>query len=375
MRRVLLILVILVIEFALIEAGLRAYGGSEASPAFQSLFMQDSAVGYRLKPNAHARYTTAEFSTDLAINAQGVRDDQPIGPKASNERRIVVLGDSLVLSVQVDLQQTFCRLLQDDLNRAHPDVHWRVINGGVQGYDPVDEWLLFSHVAEDFQPDIVLVSTMVGKAADAGGKARLLDGEPPPQASGIAALGVRRLLRSSMALQIVQLRYTQLKARFTSAAPEVPLAPFLANPPASVQEGLDVARRAIGMIAERAAERGASTGVILMPARFQTDDADYGRLAEIVRQAGGTLVRNGATDRSLAAFAPLGLPMFNPVPALSVQPDRAGLFFQQNVHLTPRGHRVVADALLQFLETSGLLARAERGPATAAGTAPRTLLR
>ena len=40
-----------------------------------------------------------------------------IGPKPPGERRIVVLGDSLVLSVQVDEQQTFCQLLEDRLNR------------------------------------------------------------------------------------------------------------------------------------------------------------------------------------------------------------------------------------------------------------------
>ena len=35
-------------------------------------------------------------------------------------------------------------------------------------------------------------------------------------------------------------------------------------------------------------------------------------------------------------------------PVLAAQPDRVGLFFQRNVHLTPRGHEVVADALSRF---------------------------
>ena len=30
-----------------------------------------------------------EYSTDLRINAQGVRDDEDVGPKGPNERRIV----------------------------------------------------------------------------------------------------------------------------------------------------------------------------------------------------------------------------------------------------------------------------------------------
>src|SRR5204862_5715107 len=91
---------------------------SEASPAFQILFMPDPAIGFRLRPNARTRFVTAEFDTEIAINAQGVRDDADIGPKPANERRIVVVGDSPVLSVQVQQQQTFCKLLEQSLNRG-----------------------------------------------------------------------------------------------------------------------------------------------------------------------------------------------------------------------------------------------------------------
>jgi hypothetical protein len=104
------------------------------------------------------------------------------------------------------------------------------------------------------------------------------------------------------------------------------------------------------LIAGLAAQRGAETALVLMPARFQVDDDDYGRLAVIVREAGGTLVRNGATERFRDALAPLGLPMLDLLPILESQPDRAGLFFQRNVHLTPRGHEVVAGALFDFLQ-------------------------
>jgi hypothetical protein len=102
-------------------------------------------------------------------------------------------------------------------------------------------------------------------------------------------------------------------------------------------------------IAERAAAMGAATGIVLMPARFQTDDPDYGRLAETVRQAGGVLDRQAASRRYRDAVAPLGLPTIDLQPILAEQPDRIGLFFRHNVHLTPRGHDVVARALFRFL--------------------------
>lgn len=359
MRRVFLCLVILAAEFGVLEAGLRIHGGSDASPAFQSLFMQDPAVGHRLRPNARALYTTVEFSTDLAINAQGVRDDQPIGPKAPDERRIVVLGDSLVFSVQVPLVETFCKRLEARLNAANDGRRWRVINAGVQGYGPVQEWFFFDRVAAAFEADIVLtVAYVANDAIEAHDTERWLEAGQPVRANEGAVGRLRQVVRSSIVLQLVRLRWTQLRGRFVTPAPERPLSTYLATPPQEVLNGLAVSRQAFARIADRARGAGARPALVLMPARFQTNDDDYGRLAETVRQSGGELVRHAATDRFRAALAPLGLPTLDLLPALERQPDRTGLFFQRNAHLTPRGHDVVAGALFDFLETSGLVASA-----------------
>jgi hypothetical protein len=356
-RRALLLIVILALQFAVLEGAIRWHGGSEVAPEFRRLFMQDPRVGHRLRPDARARFTTVEFSTDLAINAQGVRDDEPIGPKAANERRVIVLGDSLVLSVQVPLAQTFCELLEARLNAADPAHRWRVINAGVQGYGPVHEWLFFNAVVSAFEPDIVLMGVFVGNdAVEANDTEAWLDAGQPTIAGTEAALNVvRRLVRSSVVLQLVRMRWDLLRGRFSSPAPERPVSSYLADPPPEVLHGLEVSRRAYGTIARRAEELGARAGVILFPARFQTDDGDYGRLNDIVHRAGGVLVRNAATVRFREALAPLGLPTIDLLPLLEAQPDRIGLFYQRTIHLTPRGHEVVAGALFDFLMTSGLV--------------------
>lgn len=348
-----------VAEFAVLEATLRWRGGTEASPEFQSLFTDDEQVGHRLRPNAHARYTTPEFSTDLEINAQGVRDDQDIGPKAPNERRVVVLGDSLVLSVQVPLSETFGKRLEARLNAAGAGEHWRVINAGIQGYSPVEEWLFYEHVASAFRPDVVLVVAFVGNdAIEAFDRESWIDADRPPEltAQDRARTQLVRFVRSSMVMQYVRQRWDLLRARFASplAVPERPLVSYAADPPREVMHGLEVTRRAYALVAKKAAADGAKTGLVLMPARFQTDDEDYGHLAETVRAAGGVLVRNSSSERFATALAPLGLPMIDLQPVLAAQPDRVGLFFQRNVHLTARGHEVVAGALYEFMKTSGL---------------------
>lgn len=108
---------VLVGQFVAFEAFLRWRGGSEAAPAFQQLFMPDDRIGYRLRPATSTTFTTREFTTDIAINPQGVRGEA-FSAKPRHERRIIVLGDSLVLAVQVLLAETFCRQLEARLN-AH----------------------------------------------------------------------------------------------------------------------------------------------------------------------------------------------------------------------------------------------------------------
>jgi hypothetical protein len=356
--RLAVLALILVAEFVVLEAGMRVAGGTEASPSFQALFMTDPDVGHRLRPGARSLYRTVEFTTDLRINAQGVRDDDDIGPKAANERRVVVLGDSLVLSVQVPLAETFGKILESKLNTADPAHHWRVINAGVQGYCPVEEWFFFDRIAAAFQPDLVIVAPFVANdAVESYDRESWLNAGRPPDVTTTAAAmtRLRRLARASMVVQNIRLRIDLLKSKLTTPGPERPLSSYLADPPPDVVHGLEVSRRAVDLIAKRAEAIGARTALVLMPARFQTDDADYGRLDDTVRHAGGVLVRNSASERFRTALAPLGLPMLDLYPTLAAQPDRVGLFFQRNVHFTPRGHLVAAEAIFSFLREQGLI--------------------
>jgi lysophospholipase L1-like esterase len=350
--RVTVLILVLAVEFALLEVGMRAVGGSEAAPAFQKIFMQDPLVGHRLQPNARTVYSTVEFSTPLAINPQGVRDDRSLGAKRPGQRRIVVLGDSLVLSVQVPLQEAFTSVLERDLAEAAPEIDWQVVNAGVQGYGPVDDWLFYRHVVDALDPDLVLIVAFVANdATEAFDKASwLVDDRPPVVGAGEAAVtATRRIVRASMVLQNLRLRWDQVKAAATDPGAERPLASYLAEPSVEVSQGLELTREAFGRIASRASARGAGTALVLMPARFQLDDADYGRLNSGVTAAGHVLLRHAATDRFRTALTPLGLPMLDLLPVLQAQDHPADLFFQRNIHLTPRGHAVVGHALRDFV--------------------------
>ena len=361
MRSGLLLAAIVLAQFAIFEAALRTWGHSEAAPSFQALFVPDPVTGYRLRPNARTRFVTAEFDTRIAINAQGVRDDHDIGPKPANERRIVVLGDSLVLSVQVDEQQTFCALLEKRLNAAGGPLHYRVINAGVQGYGPVEELLFFRRIARAFEPDLVIETLFVGNdAEDAVAAAPRLrrSAQPVGEVVSDALLTrLRRLVRRSMVLQVLRLRVVSVTDRFggwgTPAEP--PLQSYAADPAPRIAEGLRISADCVRAIAGDAAAAGARTMVMLVPARFQVDDPDYGRLRQAVHDAGGALVRDAASERFEAALKDVPVPRLDVLPALRAALPGPDVFFQRTVHLTPRGHEVVAAALEQFLRQQGLV--------------------
>ena len=360
LRRALLLLAIAAAQFAVFEVALRLWGHSEASVAFQTLFMPDPVIGYRLRPNTRTRFTTVEFDTEIAVNAQGVRDDRDIGPKPPGERRIVVLGDSLVLSVQVDMRQTFCRLLEERLNRGGGPIHYRVINAGVQGYGPVEEMLFYREIARAFQPDLVIETIFVGNdAEEAVTSASRIPGSTPAPVSAVTESLVsrtRRLVRRSMVLQVLRLRVVGVTGRFRTwmSPPEPPLQSYAANPAPRIDRGLQISRDCVAAIVADAAAAGARTMIMLMPARFQVDDADYGHLKEAVEGAGGNLVRDGATKRFDAAMSTIPVPRFDALPPLRAALPGPDVFFQQTVHLTPRGHEVVAAALEAFIRQQGL---------------------
>ena len=360
-RHLVLFALIAAVQFGIFEVALRSWGSSEAAPSFQGLFEPDAAIGYRLKPHARTHFTTSEFAADIAINGAGLRDEEELGEKAPEERRILLLGDSLVLSVQVSFRQTFGELLEQHLNSRASNVRYRVINGGVQGYGPIEEQLYFKSIVGKVRPDLVLPVVFVGNDAEEAVRSRpKLD--PTPRASAVSASLVtrlRRLVRRSMVLQIVRLRLLPIAERVSPALapPEPPLQSYAARPAPRIAEGLAITRQAIDDINRRAQAAGARTAIVLMPARFQVDDGDYGRLAEIVAAAGGELVRDAATDRFTQALAPLGLPQVDVLPALRAALPGPDLFYQETVHLTPRGHEVVADALARFIEDRQLLPR------------------
>jgi lysophospholipase L1-like esterase len=92
------------------------------------------------------------------------------------------------------------------------------------------------------------------------------------------------------------------------------------------------------------------------------DDQDFANLQHTMSAPNRAFVRDAATDRYRAALAVDSVPVLDLLPVFQTEPRPAELYFRQNVHLTTRGHQVVADALARFLHDERIVpAPVERG--------------
>src|SRR5438552_3204684 len=90
-----------VLILGLLEIALRLFA-PQIVPPISGLFVADPAAAYRLKPGAQVPFRFAEGSTTFAVNAQGLREDHPVGPPAAGTTRLLCLGDSFVFGMGVD---------------------------------------------------------------------------------------------------------------------------------------------------------------------------------------------------------------------------------------------------------------------------------
>lgn len=142
------------LALALAEIALRVLGIS-----YPMLNATDPCCGPVLRPGA-AGWWTAEGNAYVAINSDGLRDDEHARAKDPQRFRIAVIGDSYAEAKQVPLEQTFFRVAARELERcaALPAAGVEPINFGVSGYSTAQELRMYESRARDYAPDLVLLA-------------------------------------------------------------------------------------------------------------------------------------------------------------------------------------------------------------------------
>jgi len=140
---------------------------------FGNLESEDTALGWALRPNAEG-VNNSERAVHVKVNSAGFRDVEHPVQKPSSAYRIVVLGDSFVFGVGVEVGDRFTDFLPGRLSGCSVLQGKRpeVINMGVAGYGPAQELILARQRAFAYQPDLVIQAFYSGN--DVGDSNRAL---------------------------------------------------------------------------------------------------------------------------------------------------------------------------------------------------------
>jgi lysophospholipase L1-like esterase len=128
-------------------------------------------------PGSDYRHRSADGTWHFRINQQGMRDDREFDyEKPPGVKRIVSLGDSFTMGYEVDLDQSFSMVLEEQLRDAGYEV--QVLNAGVSGFSNAEEALYLERELLNYDPDVVVLSYFINDLTDnvRTGLFRLSDG-------------------------------------------------------------------------------------------------------------------------------------------------------------------------------------------------------
>lgn len=162
-KNILLLIITVVLIIVVFEITLylwypqKLYNGfNPTHPDFVTYTEQDMLYGWSNKNN----FSTQEYSPDNGVlltyrhNSKGQRDDDEHEyENRFNKKRIVIIGDSFIYGIGIDQNETFPAQLQRTLGDTY-----ELINLGVQGYDPVQEYYTLVKEGVLYKPDIIIIS-------------------------------------------------------------------------------------------------------------------------------------------------------------------------------------------------------------------------
>ncbi len=142
-----------VVALLLAEVALRVVGfGSD------QLFRSDPVLGLRFIPSKTGQQQGDCYKAQVSINAQGWRSPEASLAKPKGVYRVLVLGDSFMAGLQVNDNETFASVLQDQLNRSSLPCRVEVLNFGVPSWGTDQQYLSLREYGLRYQPDLVLVA-------------------------------------------------------------------------------------------------------------------------------------------------------------------------------------------------------------------------
>ena len=357
-----LLLAVFAAEFAL-----RLVAPQQLIQIRPDLWQPADTVGWMHRPNVTTTINTGEGPATVHTDRDGFR----VGEAGRIEQGMPVLliGDSFMEALQVEYEQSFAGLTQERL----PALIGRGIavrNAGIDGWSPSQYLLRARSVLPREEFGLVVVSLFLGNDV----QPRRQDYIPPreaverhsfrfPRGLGRDELESALLRPVNDALEVRSHLYTFVKNRLQTLRMRAGFSPLYMPQEFLKSEAESGRWEVIADIAAdieaAAAERGARTIFVLVPAPFQVDSARFDQYVTGFDVDPATVDLEQPTRLVTRELEERGLRFVDLLPAFR-QAQRSGvrLYGTVDPHLTAAGHDAMADAVLP--EAARLLG--ESGP-------------
>ncbi|MBI4358480.1 MAG: SGNH/GDSL hydrolase family protein [Candidatus Omnitrophica bacterium] len=129
------------------------------------LWIYDPLLGWKHGSNVETHYTNKHdrFRISVKTNSKGLRDEEYNYEKKEGVSRILLLGDSVTVGLEVERGDLIDVQLENLLAK---DGRYEVINAGVQAYGTDQSFLYLKHEGYRYQPDIVIFGAVYNDPTD-----------------------------------------------------------------------------------------------------------------------------------------------------------------------------------------------------------------
>jgi acetyltransferase AlgX (SGNH hydrolase-like protein) len=363
----------------------RSRGGGKERDEASRYVEHDPRLGWRKKPGARVRYDRREYTTEVAINSNGLRDPERAYAAAPGTFRILALGDSFVEGYTVDMDRTVTQVLENAL--GGPGCPVEVLNGGTHAYSTDQEYLFYLDQGVRYSPQVVLLfayynDVLWNLAVNYYGSPKpllkpvgdrlVLSNDPvpvpyrgptpapppPPPAPKLRSAAFEwakdRLARGAPRA-FNMLARTGLWERMGGDEPDDQMRVFKRRQQPLIETAWERTDAILRALSREAAARGTRFALVYVPSRMEVSDRDWEltRLAYDLDEKAWDL---GLVARRFAEIgASAGFPLIDLTPDLR-RASRGVLgepYFVHDGHWNAVGHRVAAEAIERFLRERG----------------------
>ena len=337
--------------------------------------LPDEYVHHKYAPNATQRaYHPVDFDVSIRINNIGFRGADVNLEKEPGVSRILMLGDSFTFGAGVGDDETFSAVLEEILNNASGSGKFEVLNLGVESYSPVLEYILLKRNIARLDPDIIIMNLDMSDimnefvyrkqaAIGPGGEPVAVDGrENYARSREGADAKIEKWIYSHMFITTALLEMMRAKTNRSVTIEDVNVQTGIerkwdltlehtlgGREPENLHEMYDMVEDSILRAQKLCESHGCEFILTIYPWGHQVSDSEWVSGREGWLPA-GTMVTDTSdrTVEEIKSFAlKNGISFINAFPSFRAYSGDGPLYFQDDIHWTPEGHRVMAETIAE----------------------------